>query len=147
MRNEHFLFNTIVLLIFSLSACNINKEYTQPELIAEKFASYYFNYDFNKAFSLCTEESKQWITFHVSKISQDELDYKNQHKITSTAKVVESIYYNDSLVKTTVILNKVIKKSLYNDSVFCESGRTEVTLVKRGENWLIKMEAPLQSEK
>lgn len=147
MRNEHFLFNTIVLIIFSLSACNINKEYTQPELIAEKFASYYFNYDFNKAFCLCTEESKQWITFHVSNITQDELDYKNQHKITSTAKVVESIYYNDSLVKTTVILNKVIKKSLYNDSVFCESGRTEVTLVKRGENWLIKMEAPLQSEK
>lgn len=61
--------------------------------------------------------------------------------------MVESIYYNDSLVKNTVILNKVIKKSLYNDSVFCESGRTEVTLVKRGENWLIKMEAPLQSEK
>lgn len=70
-RIFYIIFTLATLL---LTACGSEtKEEREVMTVARDFAEAYFNYDFDKASKLLTDDSRKWLNFEASNLTEDDM--------------------------------------------------------------------------
>lgn len=127
-------------------ACKAPEEEKAAEC-AERFASCYFNLDFEGASGYCTQESMKWLSFRASNITRRDIDEVNAHHLAATISVNQVELAND----TSALVRCTVNNAIAADSLEQEQARMTtrqewmIPLVKRGKRWWVRMEAPLQN--
>lgn len=134
------------LAALAFSACHTPEEEDISECAA-RFATAYFNMDFDGAAGCCTPESGKWLLFRASNITRSDLEAFNAMPHDSKVTVTDIEWTNDS----SAAARCTVENAVAADSLEQREGRIAahrkilVPLVKRGKQWRVKMEAPLQS--
>lgn len=113
------------------------------------FAEAYFNYDFQQASELITPESRQWIRFAASNLSQDDIDILNHRESETTVELGEISIINDTTISARITVENYYKTDSIERPVTA-TDEVEVftlTAVKREKEWLVRMEDLPRSEK
>lgn len=131
-------------------SCFKGDEEEKALLQARTFAVHYFNFQFDEAFLCCTPESRPWMVWKASSLTAADMEAAN--RTGATAQVEVSRFRRDRERDSCATVRCVVSNLLVADSLEVP-GRLQseavyvLPLVKRGEQWLIKMEAPLRSER
>jgi hypothetical protein len=150
MRNIFLVISAILLATCSGSNSSFSHPFgNSPSNRAKAFAEAYFNYDYAQALKMVTPESKQWIHFAASNVTQDELDTFNSLEDNTTAEVIDENVVNDSLTMIEVVVKNVVEKDTIERACYVRQETSYwILVVKRAkEDYRIKMEGLPQSEK
>lgn len=138
--------------LLCMTACEgqNSSERTVAEKATEAFSEAYFNYDFKRAEQYVTPESRQWLHFAASNVSQVTLDVLNQMSDEELPTVV--LGGTEAIDDSTQIIGVTVRNIVDTDSIGqAASVRDEetfrLTLVNREGNWMVKMEGLPRSEK
>lgn len=114
---------------------------------ATEFAENYFNLRFDKAYECCTEDSREWIAFRASNITEKDLEAVRQAEEEAYVASADCERTDDS----TALVRLVVREALAPDSLEQREGRIApetavlVPLRKEGRKWRVRMEGPLQN--
>lgn len=138
----------IVAFLLLLSACNGSEQMEMVKQQAQLFAESYFNLQFEKAAQCCTPSSQQWIAFHVSNLTQADVDLYNERQLTALCSVDEVTFQSDN----EAIVRITMHDFLAADSIGVRAttkaeGSFQISLKKDNEQWLVSMSAPLSELK
>ncbi len=148
-----YIFEPILfILLFScfLSSCSGECHVGEHgiDAAADSFATNYFNYRFVRSLQFCTPESEKWVRFAASNIIQEDIDTLRAQASGATYEIEDVDEKNDTLavVKYRVsdfLLVDTLGRAgrIVGDCVF------DVPFVYRHGKWMVKMEAPLRSER
>lgn len=78
----------------------------------DSFAVNYFNWQYHRALSFCTPESKPWLSFAASQVTQEDIDLLHQEAPASYE--VQSV---ENINDTTVLANITVYDFLQPDSI------------------------------
>lgn len=120
-------------------------------ICAQDFTDHFYNYEFDEAYECCTSESRQWLMWHASQLTEEDLTVLNAHPERATTDIMQvelSGQTPDSILIATCRINHVwLADSLERPPHYCEQIGCTLTMVKREGEWLVKMEGPLRSER
>lgn len=130
--------------------CAEHGDEEQALLQARTFAGHYFNFRFNEAYLCCTPESRPWLVWKASSLTAG--DMKAASRAAEAAHAETSDFRrrqtNDSCATVRCVVSNVLEAdSLEAEGRVLSEAVYVLPLVKRDGHWLIKMEAPLRSEK
>lgn len=142
---------TVLLVALVISACSegVQEDMSAAEKSIQHFAEAYFNYDFQEAYELITPESRPWLRFAASNITQEDLDELNNRESYATIELSETSVINDTTIEARISVENYYKADSIGqpvratDKVECYM----LTAVKRGKQWLVRMEDLPKSEK
>ena len=123
---------------------------TDVEKVAATFSDAYFNYDFKRAEKYITPESRQWLYFAASNVSQATLDVLNQlgEEEQPTVFVGGTEVIDDSTQAVSVSIRNIVDTdSIGQPPTLRDEETFRLTLVNREDNWMVKMEGLPRSEK
>ena len=109
--------------------------------VAVRWAEAFFNADYVAAQQLATPESGQWLRLAASNTTQQDLDLLQSNG--EGALVSQDGYQsvNDTLALVTLDVRNYVHPAAIGDSVgTLRDGAFEVKVVKRGDEWRVKME-------
>ncbi len=110
--------------------------------------SCYFNLDFVGAVPFCTIESKKWLSFISSNISQADVDIIRTQQVGATHEIGEIEHICDTFVVANCsVFNFLRVDTLGISGCITEQAVFRIPVVKRNGKWLVKMEGLLQSER
>lgn len=140
----------VLCLLTGLGAAGCtSEEEEQANSRAKEFAEDYFNLRFDEAYGNCTEDSRKWIAFRASNITEHDLEAVRSAPEEAYVSVTECLQINDS----TALVRCVVCQALAADSLEQQRGRIVpeaaylIPLRKEGRRWLVRMEGPLQNAK
>ena len=140
----------VLCLLTGLGAAGCtNKEEEQVNSRAKEFAENYFNLRFDKAYGNCTEDSRKWMAFRASNITEHDLEAVRSAPEEAYVSSTECQQINDS----TALVRCIVCQALAADSLEQQKGRIDpeaaylIPLRKEGRRWLVRMEGPLQNAK
>ncbi len=132
----------------TLSACNLdNLTHERAAETAEQWAEAFFHANFERATQYVTPDSRRWLQFAASNITQHEVDLLNA---TDAEVEVEDIVSSDqdTLVTAVVKVNNYVAPALLGQqSAVQQEGIFSVTLVEHDGKWLVRMADLPQNEK
>ena len=147
MKNCQYL----IFCLFLFMGCGHKKE--DPNLEIEKrctaFAEAYFNYDFESAQKLVTPDSRKWLQFVATNISQADVDLINEQEVPATVSVELCECVNDSTSIVTISVHDFYcKNSIGKAGTIVEEALFCLTMVKQqdGKHY-VKMAGLPRSEK
>ena len=138
----------ILAMVLSLTACNLtNREDTLATDVAVQWGEAFFNCNYHAAQALSTPESRRWLQFAASNTTQQDLDLLKQH-----AAEVEATDYFPAANDTLRVVQLVVRNSLspaVNDGapLQVDEALFSVTVVKRNDQWLVRMASLPRSER
>jgi hypothetical protein len=138
----------IFALMLSLTACNmIQRDSNKATDVAVQWGEAFFNCDYHAAETLCTPESRRWLQFAASNTTQQDLDLLKQH-----AAEVEATDYFPAANDTLRVVQLVVRNSLSpavngGAPLQVDEALFSVTVVKRNDQWLVRMASLPRSEK
>lgn len=140
----------IVAITLSFAACNeIRNEKTELRKDIGRFAESYFNYDFKNAMQYCTPDSKKWLAYIASNISEADLVVLRDQEEGASVSIKDiEIHGNDS----TGVVRMIVRNFMCVDTIG-RSGRMKpegifvFNIVKREGRWLIRMGGLPRNEK
>lgn len=113
---------------------------------ASEFIENYFNLNFNAAYKNCTPESRKWISFHVSNLTEDDLQALRSSPEAARVVSTKCHIINDSVAQVDCMVRGVhLSGTIENGIPSFSKAKYGISLVKRKKKWWVKMEAPLQS--
>lgn len=127
-----------------------NNDKKEISTCAKKFAFHFFNLDFDSAFLYCTPESKPWIQYRATNITQKDIDVFTTSEYSASVEIehIKIKEETDSTASVTCKLHDVLfPDSLEKPGKIKSEMLYIIPLINRNGKWLIKMEGPLQSEK
>ena len=138
----------ILAMVLSLTACNLtNREDTLATDVAVQWGEAFFNCDYHAAQALSTPESRRWLQFAASNTTQQDLDLLKQH----AAEVEATDYFpaaNDTLrVVQLVVCNSLSPAVNGGAPLQVDEALFSVTVVKRNDQWLVRMASLPRSER
>lgn len=138
--------------LLCMAACEgqNSSERTVAEKVTEAFADAYFNYDFKRAEKYITPESRQWLHFAASNVSQETLDVLKLmgDEELPTVIVGETEVVDDSTQRVGVTVRNIVDTDSIGQAASVRDEETfRLTLVNREGNWMVKMEDLPRSEK
>lgn len=125
---------------------------SEDERISERvdsFATYYFNWQYDKAAAYCTPPSIKWLEFAASQVREGDVEQLKAKESQLTTEIISIDYSPDeqqARVKQRVS-NYMEARGFGEPPAECEEGIYEWTLVKERRAWLIRMEALPRNEK
>jgi hypothetical protein len=125
---------------------------SEDERIGERvdsFATYYFNWQYDKAAEYCTPPSIKWLEFAASQVREGDVEQLKAKESQLTTEIISIDYSPDeqqARVKQRVS-NYMEARGFGEPPAKCEEGIYEWTLVKEKRAWLIRMEALPRNEK
>jgi len=137
----------LFLAALLLTACGVVND-DEALRVAESWGSAYFNCDFHGAADYSTPDSERWLRFAASNTTEGDLQLlRDRH-----AEVTASDYFtvaSDTLREVTLHVDHYVKPALLGEqtSVQADDGLFRVLVVKRGRQWLVRMEGLPRSEK
>ena len=118
----------------------------QARNAAEDWADAYFNCDFKDASGYVTPESQKWLQFAASNTTAEDLKLIQE---ASGAKVTASEGFdeaNDTMRLVTLTVTNYLTAQ-QQTSVLAKEGIFKVVVVKRNEDWQVRMAGLPRSEK
>lgn len=108
----------------------------------------YFNFDFRSALDYSTPESRKWISYVASNVSDEDLGILRSY---GHAAVVDANGI-DIIGDTTAVVTMSVSGFLSTDSIgrpghIVEKAVFRLPMVCRKGRWLVRMEGPLRSER
>ena len=143
-RISHAIF---CLLIGAVSAGCMSEEEERAAAQAKKFAENYFNLHFEEAYETCTPDSRKWIAFRASNITERDLEAVRNATEEAYVSSVSCELTSDS----TTLARCTVHEALTADSLEQREGRIlekaeyTIPLVKQGRRWRVRMEGPLRN--
>lgn len=141
-------FGAFCLLAVFMGSC-ISEEEEKAKAQASGFAENYFNLHFDKACEYCTEDSRKWIAFRASNITEKDLEAIRQAEEEAYVASAHCEQMDDS----TALIRIVVCEALAPDSLEQQEGHIApettvwVHLKKEGRKWRVRMAGPLQNAK
>lgn len=127
--------------MLALIAC-ATKETEQIEQDALAFASAYYNFRFNNALALCTQESEKWIRFHASNVRQADIDTYNNMPDSAQCAISEVSLDDDSTATVLVdVRNYVLTDSIYRKGEIGRKAQVKLKMKKKAGKWLICLDS------
>ncbi len=136
--------------IFAYEGCQSHegdeKQLTED---ADSFATYYYNWHFDKAVKYCTPESEQWLRYMASNVHQPDINLLRSKKEDATIEI-QDISYDDDGTSATVSLN--VANFLQMDTIgkvahLVRKATFSLPMVLHDGRWKIRMDNLLRSEK
>ena len=110
----------VLCLLTGLGAAGCtNKEEEQVNSRAKEFAENYFNLRFDKAYGNCTEDSRKWMAFRASNITEHDLEAVRSAPEEAYVSSTECQQINDS----TALVRCIVYQALAADSLEQQKGR------------------------
>ena len=116
---------------------------------AVEFMEKFFSFKFPEAELLCTSDTRDWVVWYVSNITETDID--SIHRIPNSPKVELQSVVPDSTDTTAVAYCKA--RDFYCLDSLGQHGRMideavfRLSLVRECGEWRVRMEGPLQSER
>lgn len=145
MKIKSFVAVAMILLIACSSSSDVDESIRKN---AVAFADSYFNLDFHAALDLSTSESRKWICYVASNVSEADLEVLRSYGHAATVNIDRV----DVLGDTTAVAKLSVGGFLCTDSIgrpghIVDEATFSLSMVRRGDRWLVRMASPLQSEK
>lgn len=142
-RNAGFFF--CLLTVLSIVGCT-GEEEEKITIQATDFMENYCNLNFDAAYENCTPESRKWIAFHVSNLTESDLQAVRSSQEAARVVSTKCHIINDSVAKVKCTIQGLHPSGTIENGIPSFSKvKYEIFLVKRKKKWLVRMEAPLQS--
>lgn len=128
-----------LLALVLLPSCHSGEQQQEAAVAAQSFANAFFNYDFRSSAQFATPESRQWISFLASNITQDDLNTINAMNEKASCATPEITLIDDTTA--TARLSVQTETWLGKDSVNITEGGVSTTLQlrKRDGVWLVHL--------
>ena len=114
---------------------------------AVSWAEAYFNCDFHEAEKYVTPESIKWLRFAASNVTEQELQLLNENNATVEAWDGFTIANDTICIVTLSVKNNLTNTPLRESPKLSEEDTFTVTVVKRDNQWRVRMEGLPRSEK
>ena len=106
------------------------------------WANAYFNFDYEKALKYTTPEGGQWIRFAASNITEQDVEFiKRQNSQTQIDILNTQQTESDTVCNANIRVSNFIQLGLSaHDNRVIDHADFHIQLVKRGGDWLVRME-------
>ena len=146
-KRPFYIIFTLATLCFSACGGNNNNN-NEIEVTASDFAQAYFNYDFRKAAELATDDSRKWLEFEASNITDGDIQTLREAEQGATVEVTSSKTEGDEATVEISANNFLYTDSIGKPGRMMEGKVIVVKLKKQADGkWRVRMEAPLRSGK
>ena len=127
--------------LMTICACTSDKDKEEIENTARDFASCYFGCHFDEAIKLCDKESRKWIVFTATNISDDDLTVLNSSETMPQYDVKDVSVDNDSTATAIVEAKDYMRASdIDTTAVISQEDIYAFKLRKRGVKWLVSLD-------
>ncbi len=138
--------------LLGITACTGQRssEMTVAEEVTTDFARAYFNYDYKRAQQYITPESKKWLRFAATNVTQQTLDLLNQRnedKQTDVSLESSEVLNDSTQIVSVSVTNYVDTDSLGQQPFVREEAVYRMKVVCRDDKWMVRMEGLPRSEK
>ena len=138
---KRFFYTIFTFVAVCFASCGEEgRTYEAIETTAIDFANAYFNYDLVKAQTMVDDQSKKWLRYEASNITEADLELLRMQDEGATVTVDDSECFEDSAVVTVTANNFLLADSL------CSKGRmveektfTIVLLQDSSKKWKVRM--------
>lgn len=140
-RYIHSIHKTAIklLIIMALISCSSSED-EQIGKIATDFTSAYYNFRYNHAIALCTQESRKWIKFQASNVRQTDIDLYNNLADSAQCRINEINMIDDSTAAAIVdVQNFVMTDSIIRNGQVVNKAQLKLEMKKRGQKWLVSL--------
>lgn len=100
-----------VSFMFATVSCEHQADGSERQLLAtvDSFATVYFNCQYHLAEKFCTPESRQWISYAASQLTQDDIDLINQQEERATIELGDVAYDGDTAAFVNLSVHNYLK--------------------------------------
>ncbi len=151
--NRLFTYFVIAAFFSVVLSCSNRNDAEQDEIkaiseTADSFAGRYFNFDLIGASKLSTMESKKWISFLASNITQEDVNMLREQDEAATFVNLNVDKTSDSTATSSYkVTNFLMIDTLGRPGIITDEAFYKINLVKRNGRWLVKMEGLPRSER
>ena len=127
--------------LLTVCSCTAGKSKEEVENTARDFASCYCGGHFDEAIKLCDKESRKWIVFTATNISDDDRTVLNSSEATPQYDVKDVSVDNDSTATAIVEAKDYMRASdIDTTAVISPEDTYTFKLRKRGGKWLVSLD-------
>ena len=146
MRKGLWIWGCICVATHLFTACQPSEDEKITEC-AQDFAYAYFNMNFDQADACCTQESRKWLSFRASNITERDIEAHNTQSGVVQTGIDNIRWQNDSTVLACCLTENAVAADSLEEKQghIAQRRKWWIPLVKRNGKWRVKMEAPLQS--
>ena len=139
-----YIYAVILLFVITInltSSCQRISNSNDITIVADSFATNFYNWRLEKALKYCTAESKTQISFLASNISEKDIELINQRnedasiEITNTGMLEEGIKARISMK----IYNSFKMKDINSDIQLNKERDVSINLIKTNEGWKVDL--------
>ena len=139
-----YIYAVILLFVSTIkltSSCQRISNSNDITIVADSFATNFYNWKLEKALKYCTAESKTQISFLASNISEKDIELINQRnedasiEITNTGMLEEGIKARISMK----IYNSFKMKDINSDVQLNKERDVTINLIKTNEGWKVDL--------
>lgn len=139
-----YIYAVILLFVITInltSSCQRISNSNDITIVADSFATNFYNWRLEKALKYCTAESKTQISFLASNISEEDIELINQRnedasiEITNTGMLEEGIKARISMK----IYNSFKMKDINSDIQLNKERDVTINLIKTNEGWKVDL--------
>lgn len=141
------MFSFTLLLTANCSAFESEDE-EKMSATADSFATHYFNYRFVEAVPYCLPESRKWLNFAATNMTEADIEVLKGMENGATCEPNDVDWESDSTAKIQyTVYNGMITDTLGKAGYIADKANYTLSLVKRQGKWWVKMEGLLRNEK
>ncbi len=114
---------------------------------ADSFATYYYNWHFDRALRFCTPESEPWLRYMASNVTQEDVDSLRAKEEDATVEIGDITYHGegDSATVTVNVSNFLQMDSIGKAPHHIGSASFSLPAVIHEGRWKVRMDSPLRS--
>ena len=127
--------------LLTVCSCTSDKDKEEIENTARDFASCYFGCHFDEAIKFCDKESRKWIVFTATNISDDDIAVLNSSEVSPQYDIKEVSVDDDSTATAIVEAKEYMRASdIDTTAVISPEDTYTFKLRKRGGKWLVSLD-------
>ena len=139
-----YIFSTTLLLatiISFISSCQRISNSNDMTIIADSFATNFYNWRLEKAFKYCTAESKTQISYLASNISEKDIELINKRNEDASIEITNTEMLEGGLkAKISMkIYNSFKMKDINSDVQLNKERDVTINLIKTNEGWKVDL--------
>lgn len=139
------------LLVVLCSACHhsVGSEEQLKEDV-DSFATYYYNWHFEKALKYCTPESEKWLRYASSNVQEEDVALLKAKEGDATIELQDITFAsdNDTIATVSLVVYDVLTmKEIGRPAQIIDQATYTLPLVFRNGKWLVRMEDLPRSER
>ena len=149
-------FSPLYIIMLAVIACFLscgNKTEDMACNCADSFATHYFNWQYEQCLPFTSAESKTWLQFAASNVTQSDIDMLRAMEYGASVEVTDIEMNDDGNATAELLVSHFLMPGrLGKEAALIEEATTTLTLKKQDEDWKVILEAlpkmafPQQSE-